>query len=57
MMFVLFLSCAAVVVIVAMIFIVAVFTTRPIANPSKEEQGPMPKNHGGFGQRVTGGKS
>jgi hypothetical protein len=35
---------------------VAVDATEDVA-AATEEKGPMPKNHGGFGQRVTGGKS
>lgn len=42
-------------------FLIVVFVAR-IAHrtpkdPSKEIKGPMPKNHGGFGQSVHGGKS
>lgn len=46
---------AAISVIVAFFaFVVWIGRTTAI---STEEKGPMPKNHGGFGQRVTGGKS
>jgi hypothetical protein len=37
--------------VVVIVLIIAASTLEP------EEKGPMPKRHGGFGQRVHGGKS
>ena len=42
----------------ALIMVVGVGVTVALLFAGRaEEKGPMPKNHGGFGQRVTGGKS
>lgn len=40
-------------IVVAFLIVMAVIASAP----ATEERGPMPKNHGGFGQSVHGGKS
>lgn len=48
-----------IVVSIAMVVCAVIVVVMMIASSNKaaKEQGPMPKRHGGFGQRVHGGKS